>query len=193
MKKYLIGIDEVGRGPLAGPVAIGAVFATQEIIDTFSEIKESKQLSRKNRDIWSKRILSEVGDSLKTAVAFINAARIDEIGIVPAINEAIVNAIKELNVDPTECHVLLDGGLHAPEIFKSQETIIKGDESEVIIAMASVIAKVARDDYMISIDRDYPEYGFAKHKGYGTRDHTKLIKSYGLSKEHRATFCKNFI
>lgn len=193
MKKYLIGIDEVGRGPLAGPVAIGAVFATQEIIDTFSEIKESKQLSRKNRDIWSKRILSEVGENLKTAVAFVDAVRIDEIGIVSAINEAISNAIKELKIDPRECHVLLDGGLHAPEEFLSQETIIKGDESEVIIAMASVVAKVARDDYMISIDRDYPEYGFAKHKGYGTRDHTKLIKIHGLSKEHRATFCKNFI
>ena len=193
MTKYLIGIDEVGRGPLAGPVAIGAVFATQTIIDTFSEIKESKQLSRKNREIWSKRILSEVSENLKTAVAFVAASRIDEIGIVPAIKEAMSDAMSELKIDPKECHVLLDGGLYAPAEFTSQETIIKGDESEVIIAMASVIAKVARDNYMISIDRDYPEYGFAKHKGYGTRDHTKLIKEHGLSKEHRKSFCGNFI
>lgn len=193
MKKYIIGIDEVGRGPLSGPVAVGAVFATQEVLDSFSEIKESKQLSRKNRDIWSKKILGESGYNLRTFVAFVDAARIDSIGIANAIKEALSTAISSLNANPDECHVLLDGGLHAPEIYKSQETIIKGDENEVAIAMASVIAKVARDNYMIEIDKDYPKYGFAKHKGYGTRDHIKLIKEHGMSKEHRRSFCGNII
>lgn len=192
MKKYIIGIDEVGRGPLAGPVAIGAVCATQEIIDSFKEIKESKQLSEKKRELWNKKINDAVSNDLKLSIAFVDANIIDEIGIANAIKEALSSALKGLDVDPNDCHVKLDGGLHAPPEYKSQETIIRGDASETIIAMASVVAKVKRDNYMVSISDNYAEYGFAKHKGYGTKAHTEAIEKYGLSDQHRRTFCKNF-
>lgn len=191
--KYYIGIDEVGRGPLAGPVAVGAVLATNEVLAQFSEIKESKQLSEKKREIWNTRILDAVSDDLRTNVAFVSAARIDEIGIAPAIKEALTHAIGELAANPNECRVLLDGGLYAPEEYTNQETIIKGDANEVVIAMASVIAKVARDRHMLTLDPKYPGYGFAKHKGYGTAAHCVAIKERGLSAEHRKTFCSKII
>lgn len=191
MKKYFIGIDEVGRGPLAGPVVIGLVCATQKVINKYSNIKESKQLSEKKREEWNEKILTDNSDDLITCVAYVDAKRIDKINISNAIKEAIQNACDSLEVDCNLCHVKLDGGLRAPERFLSQETIIKGDAKETVIAMASVIAKVSRDDYMSSLKDG--KYNFKKHKGYGTKEHVKAIKEHGLSKEHRKSFCKNFI
>lgn len=193
MKKYIIGIDEVGRGPLAGPVVIGLVCATQKVINKYSDIKESKQLSQKKREEWNEKILTDNSDDLITCVAYINSKRIDKINIANAIKEAIQNACDSLDVDCKLCHVKLDGGLKAPERFVSQETIIKGDAKETVIAMASVVAKVSRDDYMTKIDSKYKAYNFKKHKGYGTKEHIAAIKENGLSKEHRKSFCKNFI
>lgn len=189
--KYIIGIDEVGRGPLAGPVAIGAILATPQALLAFTLIKESKQLSEKKRELWNAKILAACGTELKSAVAYVSAAEIDAIGIAPAIRKAIEEGLRELAADPRECRVLLDGGLRAPEVYMDQETIIGGDAKETIIAMASVVAKVSRDQLMVELSADYPEYDFAKHKGYGTKAHMEAIRSHGLSAEHRRSFCKN--
>lgn len=189
--KYIIGIDEVGRGPLAGPVAIGAILATPHALLAFAAIKESKQLSEKKREFWNAQILEACSEELKSAVAYVSAAEIDAIGIAPAIRKAIDEGLCQLGADPRECRVLLDGGLRAGEEYGDQETIIGGDAKETIIAMASVVAKVSRDRLMVSLSETYPEYGFAKHKGYGTKAHMEAIKAHGLSKEHRRSFCKN--
>lgn len=189
--KYIIGIDEVGRGPLAGPVAVGALMITPELLKTFVEIKESKQLSEKKREGWNTKILALTGDELRSAVAYVSATDIDTLGITVAISRAIAESLHALGADPKECRVLLDGGLRAPAVFIEQETIIHGDANETVIAMASVVAKVSRDHHMVKLHDTYPEYNFAKHKGYGTKAHMDAIQQYGLSKEHRKTFCKN--
>ncbi|HXK37748.1 MAG TPA: ribonuclease HII [Candidatus Paceibacterota bacterium] len=189
--KYIIGIDEVGRGPLAGPVAVGAILATPDMLQAFTEIKESKQLSEKKRELWNDKILAARGEGLRSVVCFVPAEEIDVIGIAPAIKKALKEGLVQLAVDPTECRVLLDGGLYAPEEYINQETIIGGDGKETIIAMASVVAKVARDRLMVQLAESYPEYDFAKHKGYGTKAHMDAIRTHGLSKEHRRSFCKN--
>lgn len=189
--KYIIGIDEVGRGPLAGPVAVGVVCATTQLLEAFIAIKESKQLSEKKRESWSEKILAACGDNLSCAVCYVSAEEIDAIGIAPAIKKALEEGLTQLAVPPTECRVLLDGGLHAPAEYIDQETIVGGDGKEVVIAMASVIAKVSRDRLMVELSATYPEYDFAKHKGYGTKAHMDAIRTHGLSKEHRRSFCKN--
>lgn len=189
--KYIIGIDEVGRGPLAGPVAVGALMITPELLKSFSEIKESKQLSEKKREQWNAKILSEEGPHLRSAVAYVSAADIDTLGITTAISRAIAESLDSLDVRPEECRVLLDGGLRAPAVFAEQETIIHGDANETVIAMASVVAKVSRDHHMVQLHEHYPQYNFAKHKGYGTKAHMDAIREHGLSKEHRKSFCKH--
>ncbi len=192
-QKYIIGIDEVGRGPLAGPVAIGAVLTTPDVLVRFKDIKESKQLSEKKREFWNEKIRSEEGVLLKSVVTYVSANEIDELGIAVAIRRALYEALNMLDVSPDDCRVLLDGGLHAGEAYAHQETIIGGDAKETIIAMASVVAKVSRDRLMVSLDAHYPAYGFAKHKGYGTKAHIDAIRTNGLSKEHRRSFCKNIL
>jgi ribonuclease HII len=192
-QQFFIGIDEVGRGPLAGPVAVGAVAATQEMIERFRDIRESKQLSAKKREEWSARIHAEAGDDLRIAVGFISATMIDKIGIASAIRRALGEAIGKLGVDPKEARVLLDGGLKAPLEYEDQQTIIRGDVSETVIAMASVVAKVDRDRRMIALATQYPGYGFASHVGYGTKAHIAAIKEQGFTPEHRRSFCRNIV
>ena len=189
----MIGIDEVGRGPLAGPVAVGAIAATPTVIERFRDIRESKQLSAKKREEWSARMHAEAGDDLRIAVGFVEASVIDEIGIAPAIRQALHTAITALNINPDSARVLLDGGLKAPPEYHDQETIIRGDASETVIAMASVVAKVARDALMIALAEQYPEYGFASHVGYGTSAHIAAIKEHGFTSEHRRSFCRNIV
>lgn len=190
-RKYIIGIDEVGRGPLAGPVAVGVICATPQLLRDFVDIKESKQLSEKKRELWNEKILGACGAELKCAVCFVSAEEIDAMGIAPAIKKALADGLAQLAVDPAECRVLLDGGLHAPAVYIDQETIIGGDGKETVIAMASVVAKVSRDRLMVELAASYPEYDLAKHKGYGTKAHMDAIRTHGLSKEHRRSFCKN--
>jgi len=187
--KYIIGIDEVGRGPLAGPVAVGAVLATRSALSKFRTIKESKQLTPKAREEWAREIHAKISEEFRVSVKMVRAKRIDKIGIVPAIREALEAALTALHVSPEDCMILLDGGLRAPEKYIAQKTIIRGDASETVIAMASVVAKVHRDRHMVKLHKKYPEYGFATHKGYGTKKHCEAIKKYGLSLEHRKTFC----
>jgi ribonuclease HII len=191
--KFIIGIDEVGRGPLAGPVAVGAVVATVEILKRYRRIKESKQLSPEWREVWHVRISEDVDPALRYAVSYVSAKKIDERGISWAIRHALAESLRKLNIDPNDCIVLLDGGLHAPPEYTHQKTIIRGDAKETVIAMASVMAKVERDRRMVALHKKLPAYGFAAHKGYGTRAHIRAIKKYAPSPEHRLTFLRNIL
>jgi ribonuclease HII len=195
--KYVIGIDEVGRGPLAGPVAVCA-FAMPYGYDqkVFVGVKDSKKLSKIAREKWAK-IAGEMKKNKKCfhSVCFTGHKIIDQKGIVKAIKMALGRALKkvlvEISCGPEECEVLLDGSLKAPKIFSFQETIIKGDSKVQIISLASVVAKVKRDKKMTILAKKYPNYGFEIHKGYGTSYHYKQIKKLGLSEIHRRSYLKN--
>ncbi len=195
---YLIGIDEAGRGALAGPVSVGAVLFPEDfdwreafsLVTTKGEprLRDSKQLSAQQRDILYTYI-TEHG-RLKHAAALVDAWVIDQIGIVNAAHEAAAIAITKLGIRPTRASVLLDAGLKAPSHW-NQESFVRGDENIPCIAFASIIAKVTRDRYMEELALSYEPYHFEEHKGYGTLDHRKAIKRVGLSMMHRATFCTN--
>ncbi len=187
-----IGIDEVGRGPLAGPVAVGVAMATPEVIRKFKQIKESKQLSAKQREEWYAKI-SAPQSGVRFAVSFVSAPMIDKRGIAPSIRTALARGLKKLSPDPKRTRVLLDGGLYAPEEYIYQETIIRGDAKETIIAIASVVAKVKRDRLMHRLHDAFPKYGFDMHVGYGTKKHVDAILKYGITSEHRETFCTNIL
>ena len=191
--KYLIGIDEAGRGPLAGPVAVGAVSVAPDFDWTLvAGAKDSKQMTPKSRDIlYSNLVLLRENGKLDFAVAFSSSSMIDTYGIVPAIKSALARALTKIQeATPLECEVRLDGGLRAPPEFQNQRTIIRGDQSEPIISLASIAAKVERDRLMMRLAIKYPVYAFEMHKGYGTLAHCTAIREHGLSAIHRRTFCK---
>ena len=195
-----IGIDEVGRGPLAGPVAVGAVFINKkhqkQITKLFPVVKDSKKLSPKKRNEWLAKIKeAEKNGYLVTAVSFSSCISIDKKGLSQSIRDALSGALDKIEskngkIDKNKTMILLDGGLHAPESYKNQKTIIKGDEKELAIALASIVAKVARDVLMIKLGKKFPLYGFEQHKGYGTRFHYEMIKKHGLTPHHRKSFLK---
>ena len=192
-KNYTVGIDEVGRGPIAGPVAVGAVLLQPQIQNSkfkiLKGVKDSKQLSEKQREEWFTQIQEWYKEGiLDYRVTFVSPRIIDSIGIVPALHRALVGSLNGLEVEPEKTHVLLDGGLKAPDVWQNQETIIRGDASEPVIALASIVAKVLRDRKMVQYAKKYPEYGFEKHKGYGTRAHYVALKHYGVCPLHRLTF-----
>ncbi len=196
--KYIVGIDEVGRGPLAGPVTVGLVGydVTHEkvISKLFLGIRDSKKFSHKQRLVWADRIraMSTVG-LLRIILVSAPARTIDKSGISKTIHASIQKGLRAYEekylFSPKHTRVVLDGGLHAPVHYPMQETIIRGDESIPIIAAASIVAKVSRDHYMTRLDETYPGYQFALHKGYGTQAHQKAIETLGLSPVHRASFC----
>ena len=190
--RYLIGIDEAGRGPLAGPVAVGAVIVTRDFdLSIIEGVRDSKQLTPVAREEWYGRLRAMKREgALDFAVSFSSAAVIDRRGIVFAIRSALARCLMRLAARPEECEILLDGSLRAPDIFTHQKTIIRGDESEPLISLASVAAKVRRDALMRQLARTYPAYHFDVHKGYGTLAHRRAISREGLSALHRATFCK---
>lgn len=196
---YIVGIDEVGRGPIAGPVVVCACAIKEglDIIPYYPKglLRDSKKLSEKQRTnileaaqphVEQQEILFGIGE--------VSAERIDEIGIVPAIKEAMGHALRVLHNEGVsqESFVYLDGSLHAPDIYK-QETIIKGDEKIPQISLASIFAKGYRDDLMIELSQKYPGYGFESNVGYGTAAHYKAIEEKGVTHLHRKTFLKNFI
>lgn len=187
---YIIGIDEVGRGPLAGPVAVGVVCVPVGFsMKFFRGIKDSKQLSEKAREEWFAKIRAESKKrKLKYKVSFASPQTIDKRGIVKAISQCIESCLRRLEVLPQRTLVLLDGSLKAPKEFKNQKTIIGGDESEPVISAGAIMAKVSRDRRMIRLAKKYPRYSFHIHKGYGTALHYKKIKKHGLSKIHRRSF-----
>lgn len=188
-----MGIDEVGRGPLAGPVAVCAFKMGIDFnARAFGPIKDSKQLTAENREAIFRALhaLKKKG-KVDYSVSYEDARTIDSIGIGKAIKNCLEASLGDLNLVPEACEVLLDGGLKAPAIFKDQKTIIKGDEKKRAIAFASIIAKVSRDALMREFAKIYPQYGFEIHKGYGTKDHRSAIRKHGMSPLHRRSFCKN--
>jgi ribonuclease HII len=189
--RYLIGIDEAGRGPLAGPVSVGAVLLMPHFDRArIRDVRDSKQLSEVAREEWYKRIKCwEREGSLRFAVSYSSNEQIDTWGIVPAVRSALARSISKLSADPAKCVVLLDGGLKAPDIYSRQKTIVRGDASEPVIALASIAAKVRRDRLMKRLSREYPGYEFHIHKGYGTKRHAQAMAEHGLSAIHRRTFC----
>jgi len=263
--KWIIGIDEAGRGPLAGPVAVGLVAMPTELHESFDfaklGVRDSKKLTEKKREEWHAWVLAQAKPESQTirkldpeallpdallprlwrgskavcfrtgslyfVVSLVSARAIDDRGIVPAIRAGINNCFKSFEqylvtgslsgttsalqsksvtgslsnsdadttekhpkVEPSDVQVLLDGGLRAPEEYTNQTTIIRGDESEAIISLASIMAKVTRDRHMVSLAQKYPGYSFDVHKGYGTKAHYAALAKHGLSLEHRKSFCK---
>lgn len=194
--KYIIGVDEVGRGPIAGPIALGSfVFLNKKSKRLFRGVKESKQLSFKQREFWFKKIVEEKKKgNVDFAVCFASNKEIDNKGLVFCINKCLANCLKKLKkCKALNSKVILDGGLKAPKEYKNQKTYIKGDEKFIDIALASICAKVLRDRRMIKLGRKYPNYGFDEHMGYGTKAHRDMIKKYGPSPIHRLSFMKNII
>lgn len=190
--KWIVGVDEAGRGPLAGPVTVGLVCVAADFDwELIPGIKDSKKLSEKKRQAVFDRAkeLAAAGE-LHYVVKSVSAKSIDSKGIAPAITRAIEAGLTELAVDPADCFVKLDGALRAPVQYP-QETIIKGDDKELSIGLASIMAKVTRDQYMIEQDKKYPIYGLAQHKGYGTKAHREAITRHGFTPIHRQSYCKN--
>ncbi len=198
--KYLIGIDEVGRGPLAGPVAVGAflipIINLNKVRRIFRGVKESKQLNESRREAWFSIIQNAQRDGLiDFKVTFKSEKIIDGKGLSFAIRSALAKSIGDLRIadkkiNPIQSKVLLDGGLKAPVEYVNQKTIIKGDEREMVIALASICAKVLRDRKLVKFAKRYPHFGFDIHKGYGTRAHYSAIKKHGICPIHRRSFLK---
>lgn len=182
---YVCGIDEAGRGPLAGPVVAGAVILPHDCEILY--LNDSKQLSEKKRE----ELFDEIKEkAVAWGVGIVSPARIDEINILQATYEAMREAIAALDPAP---QVLLNDAVKIPQVEIKQVPIIKGDAKSLSIAAASVLAKVTRDRLMKEYDKIMPEYGFAGHKGYGSAAHIEAIKKYGPSPIHRSTFIKNFV
>lgn len=179
----ICGIDEAGRGPLAGPVVAGAVILPKDC--EILGLNDSKKLSEKRRE----ELFEEVTEkAIAFGVGVVGSRRIDEINILQADYEAMCEAIGKLSVMP---QVLLNDAVTIPQVRIEQKNIVHGDAKSVSIASASIVAKVTRDRMMAEYDALFPEYGFARHKGYGTADHYAAIKKYGLCPIHRRSFLKN--
>lgn len=191
--KYLIGIDEAGRGPLAGPVAVGAVIVPHRFDwGLVTGARDSKQMTPASREaLYATMTALRKAGKLNFAVAFCAASVIDGRGIVPAIQSALNRALQKVTENRSlySCEVRLDGSLKAPSEFVHQTTIIRGDISEPVISLASIAAKVERDRLMERMAKRYPQYRFEVHKGYGTRDHRARIARYGFCRLHRMSFC----
>lgn len=183
--QYICGIDEAGRGPLAGPVVAGAVILPKDRPILY--LNDSKKLSAKKREALYNEIMTS---KAYVGVGIIDAGQIDEINILQATYEAMREAVGKLPVKP---EVLLNDAVTIPDVDILQVPIIKGDGKSVSIAAASIIAKVTRDRIMEEYDKKYPGYGFAAHKGYGTKAHIEALKEQGPVPIHRKTFIKNFI
>jgi ribonuclease HII len=215
--KYIVGIDEVGRGPIAGPVAVCAFvikdssFTTNPKDKKLPKLKDSKKLTKKQRVTWFNYLKDAKGAGLcDYAVSFVSSESIDKFGIVKCIQKALNESLEKVaapeilfvgssdeggrGARPLQkeilatLHVYLDGGLKAPVEYINQETIIRGDELHPVISMASIMAKVSRDRIMMNYAKIYPEYGFESHVGYGTKSHYSAIKKHGQTPIHRKTF-----
>lgn len=184
--EYICGIDEAGRGPLAGPVVVAAVIMPKDSM--IEGVNDSKKVSEKKREALYDQILDE---AIAYGVGIIDQTRIDEINILNATKEGVTKAIKELKVKPER--ILVDALTGIDTLGIPYTPIIKGDAKCYNIAAASIIAKVTRDRIMRQWDEIYPQYGFEKHKGYGTAMHISAIKEYGLCPLHRLSFVKNIV
>lgn len=182
---YICGIDEAGRGPLAGPVAAGAVILPKgcEIL----YINDSKQLSPKKREELYDKIMEQ---AIAAGIGLVSPQRIDEINILQATYEAMREAINNLGIIPD---ILLNDAVTIPGVSMKQVPIVKGDTKSISIGAASILAKVTRDRLMVQYDREYPGYGFASNKGYGSSEHIAALKRLGPCAIHRKTFITHFV
>ena len=182
---FICGIDEAGRGPLAGPVAAGAAILPKDCQILY--LNDSKKLSESRRE----ELFLEIKEkAIAWSVGIVGPERIDEINILQATYEAMRQAIAKLDPAP---QILLNDAVTIPQVAIPQVPIIKGDAKSVSIAAASILAKVTRDHMMEEYDKEYPEYGFAKHKGYGTAAHIAALKEFGPTPIHRRTFITKFV
>lgn len=182
---YICGIDEVGRGPLAGPVVAGAVILPKDCDILY--LNDSKQLTEKKREELYHVIMEK---AVSTGLGFVSPERIDEINILQATYEAMREAVSKLDPCPD---LLLNDAVTIPGLSIRQIPIIKGDAKSISIAAASIIAKVTRDRMMIQYDSIFPQYGFASNKGYGASSHIEALKKYGPTPIHRKSFIKNLL
>ena len=184
--KYICGIDEAGRGPLAGPVVVASVIMPRNSM--IEGVNDSKKVSEKKREKLYDLILDE---AISYGIGIIDQKEIDEINILNATKKGLTKSINELKVKPDL--ILVDALTHIDTNGIPYESIIKGDAKSYSIAAASIIAKVTRDRIMREWDKIYPQYGFEKHKGYGTSAHISAIKEYGLCPLHRKSFTTHFV
>lgn len=183
--EYICGIDEVGRGPLAGPVTACAVILPKDCRILY--VNDSKKLSEKKRELLYAEIMEK---AVSVGIGIVSNGVIDEINILQATYEAMRQAIGKLTVTP---EILLNDAVTIPEVSIQQVPIIKGDAKSMSIAAASIVAKVTRDHLMEDMDKLYPFYHFAKNKGYGTKEHMEALQKLGPCPIHRRTFIKNFL
>lgn len=204
--EFVVGVDEVGRGPLAGPVVAAAVVFKKDIANGFdrseaekdnwwNQITDSKKLSEKKREL----IDQEIKNNSIYSIGVASVEEIEQLNILQASLLAMSRAVEgigssvQADSDENNFVVLVDGRNVIPNFNYKQEAIVKGDSLVHSIAAASIIAKVYRDNLMQKLSEEFPEYGLAQHKGYGTKLHIEAIKKFGLSPMHRASFCENFI
>lgn len=186
----VIGVDEAGRGPLAGPVAVGVVMAPAgfDVAKEFPGVADSKAIAERKREkVFEMLEARAAAGDVRYLVGFGDAGRIDREGIAVVIRGLIRDAANALAPDAEQAEILLDGALRAPSEYR-QQTIIGGDASVPIISLASIAAKVLRDRLMCRMAGEYPEYGFERHKGYGTKYHYEMLQMYGPSVLHRRTY-----
>jgi ribonuclease HII len=183
--EFVCGVDEAGRGPLCGPVVAAAVILPKDA--HIEGVNDSKKLTEKRREKLYDDIMQ---NAVSVGVGVSDVDIIEEVNILNATKRAMLQAISNLKVNPE--YVLVDGNQKIDTDIPL-ETVVKGDSKSESIAAASIIAKVTRDRLLIEYDKKYPEYGFAKHKGYGTKAHIEAIKKYGLTPIHRPSFCKKFV
>ncbi len=183
---FIAGIDEVGRGPLVGPVVTAAVILPKDFYD--ERINDSKKLTEKKRELLYDVIME---NAISVGIGISSENVIDEINILNATKRAMLEAVNNLSVKPE--HLLIDAVKLNTDI--PQTSIIKGDAKSESIAAASIIAKVTRDRMMVELDKIHPEYDFKHNKGYGTKKHIEAIRKYGIIKEHRKTFapCDEYV
>ena len=184
--QHIAGVDEAGRGPLAGPVVVSAVILGEEWNESHL-LKDSKCLSESERN----RLFAIISkEALAFQIVIVPEQEIDQLNILQATLQGMAKAVTQLEskVD----YVLVDGNQYPPLAIPGQ-AIVKGDQQSSSIAAASILAKVTRDRMMIELDQVFPEWRFAKHKGYATQEHRDAIKTYGLTKVHRRSFCKKYM
>ena len=183
--EVVCGVDEAGRGPLCGPVCAAAVILPVDC--EIEGINDSKKLSEKKRDMLYDIIKEK---ALAYSVVMVDAKTIDEINILQATFKAMREAVDSLSI---KADIALIDGNQKPGLSIEERTLVKGDAKSISIAAASILAKVTRDRYCIELDEKYPQYQFAKHKGYGTKLHYEMIAEYGICEEHRRSFLKKIL